>query len=410
MAYLTPKDGAAIMNLLVKQATGQQAISVVDSSTFVSAGELVWATGKENVFNSLNIVLGRTIIAVRKYDAKLTLMDAINTGVYSNRLRKISYYSHDVLNDGDHNTDLYTNLADGYTSGDNGGTSTKSQYEQVQKKILELSFGNSVVWQHGITIYEDQLQAAFRDLSEFTEFVSGYLLDHQNDIESTREAWNRMILLNKIGQVYDMSSVMTGSARNLRAEFNTKFGTSHSVSDLLTTYRKEFLAFFVSEFKKASEYMTERSANYHWPVTTSAGEMILRHTPYADQRVYLLSEFITDSEAYVLPEIFNPQYLDIKTQYEKVGFWQNENSRGAINVTPAVINTTSGQQVEGAPVELEYVIGCIADKDSMVTNFQLESARTSPLEARKGYRTTWLSIEKGAICDPTENFVLFYMS
>ena len=48
---LTPRDCHVLMNLLVKEATGQDAqIQVVDSSTFVSAGEQVLATGTENVF------------------------------------------------------------------------------------------------------------------------------------------------------------------------------------------------------------------------------------------------------------------------------------------------------------------------------------------------------------------------
>ena len=53
----TPVDGHVIMNLLYKQATGLDNLSVVDSSSFVSAGETVLNTGMENVLNSLSIVL-----------------------------------------------------------------------------------------------------------------------------------------------------------------------------------------------------------------------------------------------------------------------------------------------------------------------------------------------------------------
>ena len=81
---LTQKDCHALMNLLVKEATGQDAtIQVVDSSTFVSAGEQVLATGTENVLNALSLVLGRTFMAVRPYNAKLALINAVNTGEYT---------------------------------------------------------------------------------------------------------------------------------------------------------------------------------------------------------------------------------------------------------------------------------------------------------------------------------------
>ena len=58
---------------------------------------------------------------------------------------------------------------------------------------------------------------------------------------------------------------------------------------------------------------------------------------------------------------------------------------------------------------LTYVVGLITDVDGMMTDFQLETANTTPLEARKGYRNTWLTFEKNAITDPTENAVLFFM-
>ena len=145
---LTPQDGYVIMNELVKQATGQENIKVTDLSSFVSAGEKVLATGMENVFNSLNIVLNRTMIAARPYSAKLKLMEEINTGLYSSRVRKISFYSKFALPSGDFNTNLFTNLADGFTAGQNPDTeskprSTKSQWEQNAPIPLEMNFAGS---------------------------------------------------------------------------------------------------------------------------------------------------------------------------------------------------------------------------------------------------------------------------
>ena len=303
---LTPQDGYVIMNELVKQATGQENIKVTDISSFVSAGEKVLATGMENVFNSLNIVLNRTMIAARPYSAKLKLMEEINTGLYSSRMRKISFYSKFALPSGDFNTNLFTNLADGFTAGQNPDTknkprSTKSQWEQNAPIPLEMNFAGSTTWQHCVTMYEDQVQAAFRTPEEFTAFVSGYLIEHQNDIESTREAWNRMNLLNKIASVYDMSSDMPGSVVNLTKEYNDKFGTTYTSAELRTTHLKEFLAFFVARFKEDSRRLTERTASYHWSPTKTVGDVeykLLRHVPYNRQRVYLYSPLFVEAESF----------------------------------------------------------------------------------------------------------------
>lgn len=412
---ITPKDAHAIMNALVRQATGQQAITVVDASTFVSAGETVLATGMENVVQALNIVLGRTLVAARPYNAKLRLMQSLDTDIYTNRLRKISYYAQDALPDGGHNTDLFTNLAQGFTAGENisSGTaqSTKSQWEQHQPMPLEFNFAGSSVWQDCITMYDDQLQAAFRDEAEFSRFVSGFLTEHGNDIESQKEAWNRLALLNKIASTYTYNA--SGSVVNLTAAFNQRFGTSYTSAQLRSTYLKKFLAFFVAEFKKVSKFMTERTKNYHLPMTKTVDGVqysILRHTPYNRQHVYLYSPLFTEAEALVLPEIFRPNYLDLDKQYEEVTYWQSADSRAEINVTPAIYDTTTGTQIAGSAVNLEYVVGMITDEDGLMTNFQMERSDSTSLEARKHYRNVWNSYMKNIIDDPTENCVIFYMA
>lgn len=278
-----------------------------------------------------------------------------------------------------------------------------------------MSFGNRAVYDDGITLYEEAVQRAFRNEEEFARFISGYLQEHANDLESQREAWNRLALINKIASVYDMSANMPGSVINLTAAFNTKFGTSYTSAQLRTTYLDEFLAFFVAEFTLASQRMTERSKKYHWSPAKQVDGVdyaILRHTPYADQRVYLFGELFTEARARVLPQIFNPKFLDINAQYEEVSYWQSDadGDRAKIKVTPAVTNVSTGVQEAGAPVNLDYVVGMITDRDGLMTDMQLDRVATSPLEARKLYRTTWNHFSKGIVSDNTENVVIFIMA
>lgn len=410
---LTPRDAYAIMNLLVKEATGQQAITVTDVSSFISAGELVLATGRENVINSLSLVLNRTMVASRPYKARLDLMEQVDTGLYSSRIRKISYYAKDALPSGNFNTDLFTNLQEGYTNGQNtqaNPNSTKSQWEQHPPVALEMNFAGSSTWQDCATMYEDQLQAAFRGPEEFNRFVSGYLTEHANDIESQREAWNRMNLLNKLASVYDMSADMPGSVINLTAAFNDEFGTSYTSAQLRTTYLKEFLAFFVSTVKLTSRMMEHRTANYHWSPAKTVGGVsytLLRHTPRDRQRMYLYAPMFVKAEAMVLPEIFNDQYLKL-SDYQGVDYWQTPDAGAMINVTPAITNTTTGVQEAGDPVNT-YVVGMITDVDGLMTNWQAEISRSTPVEARKGYRNVWTTFLKNNLCDNTENAVIFVM-
>lgn len=413
---LTVKDAHALMTLLGRQATGQSDITVFNTSDFMSVGELVLGTGMENVFNALNTLLASTMIEVREYKAKIGLMEETNKGIFGQRVRAISYLSKDPKAAGDFNTDVYTNFAPGYTAGENkdaqgAAKSTKSQWEQNPPMPIEQNFYSANAWQYAVTMYEEAVQVAFRDEAEFNKFVAGYVLEHQNDIETSKEAWNRGALVSKIAQIYDMSTVMPGSVINLTEEYNDRFDTSYTTEELLSTQLESFLKFFVSTFKNVSNYLEERSLNFHYSPSKTVGGVtynLLRHTPKANQRVYLYQPLFTEAEAWVLPGIFNQNRLNIETQYQPVSFWQSEEDRTAIKCVPPVLDA-DGTQKAGAEVDLGVVIGAILDERALMTNVSLETARTTPVEARKGYRNTWLSFLKGATINPLHNGVIFIM-
>ena len=416
---LTPRDCHALMNLIVKEATGQDpVITAVDSSTFVSAGETALSAGTENVLNALSLVLGRTFVAARPYNAKLRIINAIDSGAYTSRMRKISFYARESEAAGDYNTQSYTNLAPGFDNGENvsGGDpqSTGSMWVQNPPVPLELNFAGRSVWEDSTTVYEYQVKQAFRSESEFAQFVAGIMTEKGNDLESQKEAFNRMTLLNYIGGIFCLAGSMKGSAINLTAEYNKKFGTNYTSAQLRSTYLKSFLEFFVATFRTTSDWMTNRSAKRHWSPAKTVGDVsytLLRHTPKDRQRAILYSPLFTESEAIVMPEIFNPEYLDVNN-YEGVQFWQNENDPAAVSVKPAIPNVASpsSQTAPGSAVSIPYVVGLLYDEDAMMVDYQLENSATTPLEARKMYRTIFWHYSKNAITDFTENGVLFYMS
>ena len=408
---LTPKDCYALMNLLVKEATGQDAtIQAVDSSTFVSAGETVLATGTENTLNALSIVLGKTFMAVRPYEAKLKIVNALNSDLYNQRVRKISFYAREAQAAGDWNTDINKeNLKNGIDNGAHGTTPNSSvgtMWEQNAPVPLEVNFGGQSVWDESTTIYENQLKVAFANEAEFGAFVGGIMTEKGNDIESTKEAFNRMTLLNHIAGVYDMDAKMKGSVINLTKEFNDEFGTSYTSEELRTVHLDEFLKFFVAKFKLTSDYLTNRSANFHY-APSKPGYALLRHTPKSKQKAVLYSPLFTKAEAMVMPEIFNPQYLSLDN-YEGVTYWQNFNEPAKIKVTPAIPGD-NGTQTAGDEVALDYVVGMIFDTDAIMVDYQYEDSLATPVEARKRYRNIFWHFSKNAINDFTENAVIFIM-
>lgn len=414
---LTPKDGYQLVNEIVRQATGQASLTVVDASTFVSAGETLLAQQRENVLNAISIVLGRTFAAVRPYRARLISLNAINSGVYTNRIRKISYYTQDALPSGYFNTDLNTNFAPGYTAGDNNGASTKSQYEQHPAMPLEMNFGGSTTWQDCITYYEDKLEAAFNSVESFNAFIEGILVIHGNLIEHQKEAWNRMTLLSAVaGRVYlEAQGITSGCVINLTTAFNSFFGTNYTSAQLRSTYLKDFLEFMTAKIKETSDRFTEDGTAYHDPMTKTVGGVqynILRHTPKDRQKLLLFGPLWRLAESIVMPEIFNDQYLKLDSQFEPVEFWQsnaNDVSRSAVSYNGAVYDSATGEQKATGTQTIEYLVGVLFDEDAVMTDTILQRTMTSAPEARKAFRNTWNTFSFGAISDQSEKMTLFIM-
>ena len=412
---LTVKDGYALINAIAYEALGANAtVQAQDSSSFVSVGEMIIQAGFEQTLDAIGLVLGRTFIATRPYKAKFALINSINSGAYANRIRKISYYIKDALPTGADNTDLYTNFAAGYDNGTNSAASVSSMWEQNPPVPLELNFGGSTEWQYCITVYEHQLKVAFTDETKFIEFMNGIMTEVANDIETEKEAFARMTLLNAIGMVYDGDALYsTGSAINMTTAFNNWFGTSYTTTDLLSQYLTEFLEFFAATVKTVSDFMENRDIKYHaFPVI--AGHALVRHTPKSRQKMLMLSDFWRKAEAIVKPQIFNPEYLDINN-FEKILFWQNVNDPYGVSITPAIpdfdsTSPTYGTQIAGDPVALNTVLGFMFDEDAILVDFQLDDVYSTPVEARKRYRNLWHTIRKNAIMDLTEKMVLFYMA
>lgn len=431
MAQFKRTDGYALINAVMKQLTGQDSYSVIDAQGFMDAGKIAMQYKTDEIFNALTIVGARLFTATRPYKAPLWLIDSINSGYFNNRIRKISYYSTNALPSGAFNTDLFTNFADGYTndaSGENPA-GTKDQYEQHPVHPLEMNFMNSTVWQDCITRYEDQIKIAFSNEDEWARFWAGVLTEKGNDIEQRKESHNRLTLLNRMAIADAMGasgSALAGASTviDLTAAYNTRFGTSYTGAQLRTTYLKSFLEFFVSEFKIISNMMTKRSLMFHAapPLTLSDGtHYILRHTPKSEQRFMMYTPLWEQAKALVMPEIFNTEYLNMDDQFESVDFWQSfsmsDADKAGVNIKVTIpgwlddlINGTSTDTDATYTFNPDYVVGCLFDKDAVLTDFQFETARTTVPEARKNYVNTWLDFGLGAIGDPSENFVLFVMS
>lgn len=408
MAAFQIKDAYAVMNALARQATAQADISVVDHQSFVDAGTKTLATGTENVLESIARTIAQVVIQSRPYTGKFGLIAATNNQ-FNTRKAKISFYSSDNEADGAFNTDLYTNIADGQGDGDGVG----SMWEQKLPKVVERFFLSECVWSKHYTYPMVQLQNAFNDESTFIAFMNGVMTEIQNDIETTLESRNRALVADRIAGVYlqhENGDLGDETCVDMIKYMNDKLGTSYTRDEVLQSHLTEFLEIWVAKIKIDSDRLEERTAKYHDPLTIAATASepaynVLRHTPKSKQKMFYFAELFTEAHARVLPEIFNPEYLNVKNG-EAVTYWQSSKDadRMKIKCKPALPDGATSEDVE-----LDYVIGMIFDDDALQSINQFTGAFTTPVNARHLYTNTFYHYKFGSISDYTENSIIYYL-
>lgn len=412
MASFQIKDAYAVMNALARQATAQADLAVVDHQSFIDAGTKTLATGTENVLGAIYRTIATVEMQSRKYTGKFGLINA-SENKFNTRKAKISIYAADNEPSGAFNTDLYTNIADGYDNGTNSGNSVGTMWEQKLPKVLERFYLSEAAWDKHYTTPLEQLQNAFNSEATFIAFMNAVLTEIENDVESTLESRNRALVADRIAGVYAQVNALTPTLGeecvvDLIAYFNDECGTAYTREEILQEHLTEFMEFFVSKIKIDSDRLEERSKLYHNPYTVTDGGVdynILRFTPKSKQKLMLFSEFIAKAKTRVMPEIFNPEYLSLDN-YEGVSYWQSNKpgSRMSIDCKPALPDGA-----ETSEVALDYVVGILFDEDAIQSINQFEGAYVTPVEARKLYQNTWLHWKFGSVQDYSENSIIYLL-
>lgn len=399
-----PVDIHAVVNSLIAQAGGG-ALAATDTSSMITVAQAAQIYGQETLLNALSLQVGRTLIAIRPYEAD-DLGVEVDNMAYGQISRKISYYANDFEAEQSWNTAA---SGAGYTLKD--GESV-DHYKIKKQYPLEMQFGGNKVLQKHITRWLYQLDVAFRSNEDLARFIAGLSIENQNEIAKMKEARNRAILLNFIGGLYNIGTAR--SKVNLTKEYNTKHGTNYTSEQLRTTYLKEFLAFLVSHIQYDSDLMAKDTELFHLTPakTDDLGSTLhlYRHTPKDEQRLCLLAPLLYDAEANVLSQVFHDGYLKLDN-YRRIVYWQSAESgkEGNINVTPNQLNVADGTTITGAAVTTPYIVGIMYDRAALMSTYHLDRTITTPDNAGGAYVNTYYHWANDYTNDFTENAILYYM-
>ena len=397
----TPKSAYALINAIYKQATGEQNLTAVDTSSFVAMGEALMASGKENVMNAISYVVGKTKIDIRAYKGKFQKI-TMEGDVFDSVTRKISFYTRDALDTTMFNTDTNANRVV------EGAQPTFTSL-RLAMPLEEYYTGHST-WMTKITRTSDQLKEAFRSESDFTAFMGGIMTEVGNEIELQKEAFRRAAVLNYIAEGIEGES-SNGTAINMTTAYNTEFGTSYTTAQLKTTYRREFAKFFMAKMDELSEQMTNLSTLYHDcknKTVNGVSYNILRHTPTEDQRVMVIGKLKRDIEFYTRPDTFHDGIFDMDSKCEIVEYWQDVKNPLKISCKPCkVVNGVI--TAADAAVTQDNILALIYDKDALGVQERFSKSDVEH-NAEKQTDTTLYFFDQNLVNDVTKQHIVLYMA
>jgi hypothetical protein len=350
---LTFNQIATVLNSIVAQATGTASLTATDTSSFVTCGQMALKAGYDVLSTSVSQVLSKSIFSVRPYSEKLRGMEVSNQK-YGNIVRKLSVVDQPFVED-----DRFKITAN----------QSVDPFNILQKpKTVQENFMGANVYEAPLVIYRDQWDQAFSGPTELGQFVSMLMQNMTDRLSQARETCKRDTLVNLIGAILG----------NYAADQNIKLVTLYNAYLGLTgqnvvtwadikgnpTHYQRFMRFAYAKIAAYADLLTERSSLYHVNV---GSDVVMRHTPYADQRLYMLAQERYDMEAQVLADAYHDNYLNL-ADVETVNFWQSIKTPDTINVTPAYLVTaagaTQGTIAKGNAVNKGGIFAVLTDRDA----------------------------------------------
>lgn len=379
---------ATLLKAINEQATGKTTLTPTTPGEFVSVATTTLMSGYDNVINAVSQVLSKTIFSVRPYNAKMEglMVDSVR---YGNHVRKL------VTLDADPETDDRIPLTDG---------ASVDQQRVKKPAVLQTNFYGANVYQRSVTIFRDQLDTAFTSAEEFSRFVGMVIQNVMDQREQDIENCKRLALNNFIaGKIKgDTDNVI-----HLLTEYKTESGLADLTAEsvLSPANYPDFIKFAIGRIKTVGDLMTERSIKYHLNTTSAK---IPRHTPLADQRVYLLSQYVNKMEASVFSTVFNEDYLKT-VDFERINFWQSLDKPAEISIKPNYMHTDGTIKTSDTNVTSKSVFGVVFDREAVGMTMVNEWSAPAPFNARGGYTNTFWHYTTRFWNDFTENGVVFLL-
>lgn len=382
---LTINQISSVLGEIVEQATGSKPMAVIDTSSFVTVAQIGLKTGYDTLATAISQVLSRTIFSTRPYNRKFGGLEVSNQR-YGNHVRKLSPVDKSPEDD-----ERYSLTEDG----------TVDHYKVSKPLVQQTNFYGANAYQRHLTTYRDQLDMALRSPDEFASFVSMMLLNVSDMIEQDHENTARATVANLVGGAIDLAG---SNVIHCLTEYNAITAGTYTAETVLNPDTiAGFAKYLVARINTIAKMLTERSTEFHQMINSKP---VKRHTPVANQKAYIFTDYLSKVYANVFSTVFNENYLKI-ADTEEVNFWQSIKTPGNINITPAYTDAT-GSVVKGKAVN-KPILAVLFDEEAAGYTVVNKWTQNTPMNAAGGYYNTYWHFTDRYWNDFTENHVVFVL-
>lgn len=396
---MTFQQIATVLNSIVHQATGQNVITPTNTAEFVSVANTALSLGNDVVMNAISSVLSRTIFSIRPYSAKFVGLekDLPRWGAY---MRKLSIADSDWADDEAYK---YPVAYDGSETPPTGDGGMVDQWKIKKPNVLQTNFYGASVFSDHVTIFENQLENAFRSPEELGSFISLIMTNLSNRIEMSRDAVARGLVANMIGALLTENDA--NRVIHLLTEYNAQTGLTLTAQSVYAPDNfPAFMKWVYSRVAQISDLMTENSLMFQ---TVISGKPVLRHTPMQNQKIYLYSPARHQMDARVLADTYHDNYLKY-ADVESVNYWQSIKTPDSVNISPAY-TSTAGAVVNGDAVNKSGIFGLMFDEDAMGYALLDRRMVPTPVNASGLYRNIFVHAKQKVFMDNTEKAVVLLL-
>ncbi len=376
-----------ILNAAAKQVYGEEALSVIDTSTMISLGDKVLSTDKDTdaFTKAISDLIGRTINSVREYSPERTRA-VMHPFTYGVALRK-----------------LYVDLPDTAVNDawNIGEEDFEPKYAPVFKPdVKQKIFSVITTFEIDVTIPDTLWRTGFRDEVEMAVLISAIFMAIDNRMTVAIENLLQLTRAAYIARKLLGASEHPCGAINLLAAYKKENPEDTDITVANCLNNRNFLRYFAVTIKLYSDYMRVMSVAFN-------NDGYKRHTPKAEQEIAVLSSVDSRLVGYLQSDTYHDDLVKL-SGYHTVPYWQGSGLTFAFDDVSAINIKLTDAENSGNAVVQKGVLAVMYDWQALGVTIDMRR-ETTERNNKAEYTNYYRKSTAGYFNDMSENGIVFYV-